>query len=460
MDMPKERFSLGSPALVGVTRSASHATTHRRICSPGKSTFLFFMLTRLFSARQVVLLCNTPFAFLFYRGKVYRRSAEFGFWDLPENPNRRYCPILALIDMGYKDKGPHLERGVGVWPIQASSNPAQWKHWVKQNKAATLGMPLWSTEELMRGYVSSLFPPSLAAMSNRVLSLTALNLCSLELQHQYSSFGSTLQKYLPLGDNSAPPTTGTEEIDAVLKVLRTGRMRKKAEEEAETTDAAVVGEARAATGNNYGAVAMDLDENAIDKPAQPQDPAKNAFEVLVCNATEEFGFAARDVYGGVFELPQTKARHTAEINRVRYSKLRDLGVFSHRRGLDTFSHHVVAVKPHYCTLGYDRWEIHFKSTRIARRVVELMRLREDDRIRDMYALLREVSESSCMAGPFFESIAHRVLSDKYIQPIPMLTNGGNPPTFSPMVPRCHPPHHHATAPRPPGNSISSMSSVV
>ena len=156
MEMQKGRFLLGSPVLVGMTRSAFHATTHRWICAPGKSTFLFFMLARLFSAQQVVLLCDGPEAYLFYCGKVYSRSAKLGFHNLPKNPNRRYCPIPALIDVGYEGRGPPLNRIANVWPIQASSpKPDRWQHWVKQNGAATLGMPLWSTEELMRGYVFS-----------------------------------------------------------------------------------------------------------------------------------------------------------------------------------------------------------------------------------------------------------------------------------------------------------------
>jgi len=142
-----------------MTSSVSRATTHERIFTPGKSTFLFFVLARLFSTHQVALLCNTTWAYLFYRGKVYRRPATNGFWDLPENPERLYSPIFALIDVGCGDQGPNLGRDANVWPIQVSSpNPAQWKHWIGQNRAAALGMPLWSTEELMQGYVFSLFP--------------------------------------------------------------------------------------------------------------------------------------------------------------------------------------------------------------------------------------------------------------------------------------------------------------
>ena len=154
MELPKEWLSLGSPALVGMTRSPSHATTHRRIYTPGKTTFLFFVLARLFSARQVALLSEATHAYLFYRGKVYTRPAKFGFWDLPKNPKSRYCPILTPIDADYGDRGPNLGRNANVWPIQASSpNPARWKQWVKQNGAAILGMPLWTAEELMAGCV-------------------------------------------------------------------------------------------------------------------------------------------------------------------------------------------------------------------------------------------------------------------------------------------------------------------
>ena len=321
-------------------------------------------------------------------------------------------------------------------------------------------------------------------MSDGGLSLTALHLCcSLRLQRRYSEFRSALQKSLPLGDNLAPLTVGTEEIDAVdteesdaidtdepddvdtdesditgtkeinaaLQVLQTERMRKKAEEEDEAADTTEAAEARALAGDDFGAMAIVQDENAVGELDQPQDPVDNAFEVLVCNAIEEFGFAPRDVYNGVFKLSQTKAQHVTEIRRTNYSRLEDLvNVFPEERGLDEFSHHVVALKPYYHTLDEDLWKIHFKSARIARQVVELMRSKEDDHIRDMYALFLEDPESSCLAGPFFESIAHRALASKHIQPIPMTVEGDVPLTFStrgtPLAPST-PPCVHARATR-------------
>ena len=58
----------------------------------------------------------------------------------------------------------------------------------------------------------------------------------------------------------------------MLEVLRTERRRKKAEEEEEEADAAAVAEARAVVGNNFGAVAMNQDDNTVGEPGQPQEP--------------------------------------------------------------------------------------------------------------------------------------------------------------------------------------------
>ena len=267
-------------------------------------------------------------------------------------------------------------------------------------------------------------------MSDKGPSLTALHLCcSLLLQRRYTSFRSTLQNFLPLGDSLPPHTVGNEDIDAVLEVLQTERRRKEAEEEEEGY-AAVVAEALAAVGNDSGGVPMDEDEIAVSAPGQVRDPADDAFEVLVRNATEEFGFAPRDVYGGVFALPKTKIRHIAEVGKADYSKLKELVDALSDRGMDNFSRHVVAVKPRYCSLEYDYLEIDFKSTRIARQVTDVMWLKEGNHLRDTYALLRDFPGSSCLAGSFFEAIAHRVLRQKHIQPIPMVSDNHNPPTFS------------------------------
>ena len=139
-----------------MTRSPLHTMTHRPVRSPGKTTFQMFTLARLLSAHQVVLLCDNSELYLFFRRKVYNQSAESRI-VLPQS---RY-PIWALIDVDYQDREPPyaLTGSASVWPIQTSPpNPVRWKNWAKQTGAAILGMPLWTMEELIEGYVFSWFP--------------------------------------------------------------------------------------------------------------------------------------------------------------------------------------------------------------------------------------------------------------------------------------------------------------
>jgi hypothetical protein len=117
------------------------------------------VLARLVSARQVVLSCDNFEIRLFYQGRVYSRSAMYGFGDLPEHQKTWYCPIWALIDMDFCHHGPPITGRSNVWPIQASpTDPILWKAWHKQYKAALWGMPLWDMKELMEGCVFRLFP--------------------------------------------------------------------------------------------------------------------------------------------------------------------------------------------------------------------------------------------------------------------------------------------------------------
>lgn len=111
------------------------------------------MLTRLVSAQQVVLLCDTHHVYLFYCGNVYRRPASSGFVDLPVIARGGYHPIWALIHVDYEQGEVLITGGSDVWPIQASSpNPARWQPWLKRNNGAMLGMPVWSMHELKEGY--------------------------------------------------------------------------------------------------------------------------------------------------------------------------------------------------------------------------------------------------------------------------------------------------------------------
>ena len=131
---------------------------HRCIHSLGTTTFLKFMLVRLISDGQVVVLCDSFNVNLFYGDQVYRQAMSSNFRGLPERKGVRYHPIWALIDVDYDNRGPPMSSATNIWPVQASSpKPIRWKAWRKQNKAGLFGIPLWNTEELTKGCAFGLF---------------------------------------------------------------------------------------------------------------------------------------------------------------------------------------------------------------------------------------------------------------------------------------------------------------
>ena len=142
----------------------------------------------------------------------------------------------------------------------------------------------------------------------------------------------------------------------------------------------------------------------VDEVGQPPALVRtvdNALKILVHNATEEFGFAPRDVYDGVFQLYETRDKHSAAVEEFDYAKLQEtVRSFSQDHGLTTETlHRVVVVFPHPLTslLNLDRWGIDFKSIRIARGATKSMQWQEIERLREMYQLFHRIPESSILA---------------------------------------------------------------
>ena len=399
------------------------------------------MLARLISANQVVLLCDSPKLYLFYNGQVYTRSTEpSGFENLPERQRMRYWPVWTLIDIDNKKEGPPLSNSSDVWPIQTSSPKiARWKLWSKQYGAAVLGMPPWNEEELVRGYASS--PPAInPGTFNGGSLLTVLRLCcSLCFRPGYSEFRSRLGEFLPLPDGSTLPTTDDSAIDAVLEVLQMERGRKEAEHE----DRDEMGD-----GTRTPARDQDVEMDGTGQPqalaggvdSAPKLPVDSALETLVRNATEEFGFAPRDVYNGVFDLPTTKRKHAAAVVTLNYEQLKNI-----LQNLPTgdglvpdFPHRVVVVSPCPVPGRDDGWKMNLKSIRIANDVVESMRLKEDEPLREMYCCFHGLSEGGVVAGWIYEAFIHRTFahgwqgsSESMPQPVRMGSEkGGNSSAFT------------------------------
>ena len=353
-----------------MTRSPARVVSQCRIRCPGKTTFLKFTLTRLISERQVIVLCDNSEIYLFYQGKVYFRPETSGFEGLPEHQQTRYCPIWALIDVDYKGRESSITRRVNIWPIQASpSNPILWKAWLKQQEGALLGLPPWNMEDLMEGYVFSLISfsavdPGSLARWRFIADCPSFLLQFMSSPQLRRSSRQTWTVPLALSNGSTPPATHDETIDLLLEVLQGEREREKAEEREGRREQSVKKRKREA-GDTVSASAVDQAQNMADDASQPQAPVDNvgkAFKTLVRNATEEFGFAPRDVYAGVFRLTKTKSEHTTEVQKLNYSTVKAIvEAYSKMGELPGFSHRLVAVYPRYVRPDHDEWVIDFKS---------------------------------------------------------------------------------------------------
>lgn len=147
-------------------------------------------------------------------------------------------------------------------------------------------LPLWSMEELLAGYVLALPPSSLV--------LTALHhRHSLPLQPGYDRLRTALEKVLPFlaEDTSFFNRTAhslPKMTDAVIEVLKRER-RRRTERDSREEEA----------GSNI------KDDKALLSTAS-KDEVDDALEVLVRNATEEFGFA-----------PPGRLRAPSDSNRAR-----------------------------------------------------------------------------------------------------------------------------------------------
>ena len=174
-----------------------------------------------------------------------------------------------------------------------------------------------------------------------------------------------------------------------------------------------------------------------DQPHAPVDEVDNALKILVRNATEEFGFAPRDVYDGVLDLPMMRLQHTASVRIFSYSKLKAIvEMFPMKHELDDPSSRMVVVYPLRRLPEQDGWGMDFKSIHIGRKIMEQMRLEYDRHLQEAFDFLHKYPGGSNFSGWYFEAIADRMLSGGWRsdgpppQPIPMVSDCLVPPTFS------------------------------
>ena len=229
---------------------------------------------------------------------------------------------------------------------------------------------------------------------DRDSSLTVLRLCSLPFARTYDKFRSGLERCLR---TSEAPTDVS--LNAALEVIRAAGQRKRVAAELGMYD------------DVNTSTRTRRKEYTDDREGQIQAAIDEVFEILVRNATEEVGFAPRDVYRYIFFNDLAKESHESKARGLTYAQLQAiLHAFNSGGELDETSHLIVAMRP--CELGVHstKWEIGFKSNRIAKIVATTMRLTECKRLQETYDFLHRIPSTSAMAGRFFEAFAHRMLS--------------------------------------------------
>ena len=209
--------------------------------------------------------------------------------------------------------------------------------------------------------------------------------------------------------------TGDADLDAALEVLRP----KKKEEDA------------------------DEDKMNIDEGGDQNAALDRAIDILLENAIDEFGFAPRDVYSGIFKLMDRKLDHEKALETLDFLTLQNLvRGFIGKTALHGASNKVVAVYPKLKSpsLGRESWVIDLKSIRIREHAKYLLPMAEFQHLRNMFALFRKGVISASFAGWIFEEFVHRNFLDGWKfppEPIPTLIpmfSDNNPCTFKEGAP--------------------------
>lgn len=207
---------------------------------------------------------------------------------------------------------------------------------------------------------------------------------SLRLQANYVEYRNNLAK--ALSAESTEPSAQDPEITDALRVLRRQK-DKNLDSMHDNVDADMVGINQ---------------KNEVD----------DAIELLVQNATEEFGFAPRDVFDAIFKPIQTRDAHAQALESFDYNDLQSLAkTFRDQRALSYHQSRIIAMSPYVKDLnGHDGWRIDFKSIRIAKSAVLALMEKDDQCLSKMFWCLCHFTESVSLAGYVFEVVAHRMLS--------------------------------------------------
>jgi len=144
---------------------------------------------------------------------------------------------------------------------------------------------------------------------------------------------------------------------------------------------------------------------------------QNALDCLLDTSISHFGFAAGDVYGGIFQFQQ----HTSDRNLEHMSleRLREVasslavglgGIEEPETSTRIFALFPV-LRGRYVD-GVD-WKVDFKSAWVAKQFMDLLEAADDDEVRQQISFFKRLPETNDIAAYLVEPLIHRMLADTH-----------------------------------------------
>ncbi|KAF8513262.1 hypothetical protein BU17DRAFT_68876 [Hysterangium stoloniferum] len=340
----------------------------------GKTLFLYYLLVRLLQQKQIVLFSlGDHELFLFFHDAVY--SANPRMHPSPPTPKSSSPDVFiwSLVDISVRQESqwPLLSRH--CFPVlTASPDPIQYRTWMKGIMALIVGLPLWTREELSLG---------------------------LQYQDFYVNFLDLLRQIYPDKDSSQP------RMDPIIAL---------------------------AGFPGAGRILQERYPMTIEGPMSPSP--EDALNALLDAAIEHFGYAARDVFHGIyhFDTMTEDLKPALQISHLVLQEIIAVLAPGYSVLNSRVSHRILVMHPiPHKYLDADDWTLNFKSDWIGRNMSKQLHIAEDINICQTINMFRKRPQTAALAGWYFEPLAHCRLAagstGGFWPLVTMTSNGADPP---------------------------------
>jgi hypothetical protein len=185
--------------------------------------------------------------------------------------------------------------------------------------------------------------------------------------------------------------------------------------------------------NAFSSARALLEEHYSEEDSVQPSP-EDALDYLLDAAIDHFGYSARDMFGAVFNYPLMTRRHEKAFS-IKYEDLYAavFAISQEESSNDLISDWIFVLSPvdQGPLLGV-LWEVDFKSSWVAKHVIQNLGKAEDNEIRQQISILRSIPEAGALVGWMLEPLAHRYMTNT-TSDFPLFnmnSNSADPPHFT------------------------------